>query len=245
MTFHDIFAVADTRSRCYFDFEGDEDSYFEHGFIHLYGIPDDLPEGDIENIYNGGSDKAVYIGEIIGTLILGNQMSVDGENFLMLCDDMSADLSYVASSFISDDIIDLIIGVYADVYYLHELEMEKGYDDYDLKCHILDKLPYIIFSLYHVKPQYLAYYPLPLERTDGNALVPKHNVSLKIDPKITADGLPENRTDILLNDNELDSLIEGDAPYPTSAKDTELWKLYEDCGFEEIGNTRLLYKVIE
>ena len=40
MTFHDIYAVADTRPRCYFSFENDEDQYFEHGFIHLYGIPD-------------------------------------------------------------------------------------------------------------------------------------------------------------------------------------------------------------
>ena len=94
MTFHDIYAVADTRPRCYFSFEDEENQYFEHGFIHLYGIPDDLSDSDVENIYNGGSDKAVYIGEIIGTLILGNQMSEDGEDFLMLCDDMSADCKH-------------------------------------------------------------------------------------------------------------------------------------------------------
>ncbi|MBO6229379.1 MAG: hypothetical protein J6O50_02340 [Ruminiclostridium sp.] len=69
MTFHDIYAVADTRPRCYFSFEDEEEQYFEHGFIHLYGIPDDLSESDVENIYNGGSDKSIYIGEIIGTLI--------------------------------------------------------------------------------------------------------------------------------------------------------------------------------
>ena len=33
MEFHDYFAVAETRSRCYFDFENEEDKYFERGFI--------------------------------------------------------------------------------------------------------------------------------------------------------------------------------------------------------------------
>ena len=245
MTFHDIYAVADSCPRCYLSFENDEDQYFEHGFIHLYGIPDNLSESDVENIYNGGSDKSVYIGEIIGTLILGNQMSEDGEDFLMLCDDMSADLSYVASSFIYEDLIDVNIGVSADIYYIYELEMEKGFDDNELKQQILEKLPYILFILYHVKPQYLAYYPLPLDKSDADALIPKHSVSVKLDPKITANGVPADNANILLNDDELDTLVEGNAPYPVSAKNTELWKFYESCGFEEIGNTRMLYKEIE
>ena len=33
MTFKDYFAVVDTRSRCYFSFEDEEDQYFEHGYI--------------------------------------------------------------------------------------------------------------------------------------------------------------------------------------------------------------------
>ena len=49
----------------------------------------------------------------------------------------------------------------------------------------------------------------------------------------------------LLNDDELDTLVEGNAPYPVSAKNTKLWKLYEDSGFEEIGNTRMLYNEVE
>ncbi len=245
MTFHDIYAVADTRPRCYFIFEDEEEQYFEHGFIHLYGIPDDLSESDVENIYNGGSDKSIYIGEIIGTLILGDQISEDGEDLLMLCDDMSADLSYVASTFMFEDLIDVNTGVLADIYYIYELEMEKVCDNNELKREILEKLPYILFSLYHVKPQYLAYYPLTLDRSDADALIPKHSISVKLDPKITVNGVSADNANFLLNDDELDTLVEGNAPYPVSAKNTELWKFYESCGFEEIGNTRMLYKEVE
>ena len=92
----------------------------------------------------------------------------------------------------------------------------------------------MMFRLYHVKPQYLAYYPLPLDKSDADALIPKHSVSVKLDPKITANGVPADNANILLNDDELDTLVEGNAPYPVSAKNTELWKLYEDSGFEEI-----------
>ena len=163
----------------------------------------------------------------------------------MLCDDMSADLSYVASSFMFEDLVDVNTGVLADIYYIYELEMEKGFDDYELKQQILEKLPYILFRLYHVKPQYFAYYPLPLDKSDAEALIPKHSVSVKLDHEITANGVSVDNASLLLNDDELDALIEGNAPYPSSAKNTDLWKFYESCGFEEIGNTRILYKEVE
>ena len=86
--------------------------------------------------------------------------------------------------------------------------------------------------------------PLPLDKSDADALIPKHSVSVKLDPKITANGVPADNANILLNDDELDTLVEGNAPYPVSAKNTELWKFYESCGFEEIGNTRMLYKEV-
>ncbi len=175
-------------------------------------------------------------------------MADDGENFFELCDDMSADLSYVASSLIFEGAIDMNIGVFADVYYLYELNMEKGYDIFDLKCEIIEKLPYILFSLYHVKPEYLTYYPLPLDKSDEKALIPKHSVSLKLDPKVTNAGLEAIKADILVNDDQLDVLTDNrsfDAPYPASVKNVVLWKLYETCGFEEAGKTRLLYKAVD
>ena len=93
----------------------------------------------------------------------------------------------------------------------------------------------------------LAYYPLPLDRSNEKALVPKHNVSLKFDPKITPDGLNAIKTEIMVNDDQLDMLIDSRSsysPYPASAKDKQLWELYEACGFEEAGKTRMLYMTV-
>ena len=246
MTFKDYFSVVDTRSRCYFSFEDEEDQYFDHGYIHIYGIPDNLSDDEESSIYNGGSDRTVYLGEIKGSLILGNQMSDDGEDILTLCDDMSADLLYVATSLASDGLIDPYTGIYSDIYYIYELEMQKGYDDKELKQTILEKLPYILFSLYHVKPEYLAYYPLPLGSSNEDALVPKHSVSL-FTPKITEEGIEAIQADILVNDDQLDTLSNHRAtysPYPASEKDRELWELYASCGFREAGKTRMLYKTV-
>ena len=241
MIFRDYFASAESRSRCYFGLTDETDKYFEYGFIHIYGIPEGLSVEEEERIYSGGSDKTVYLGEITGTLILGTQMMADGEDMLLLCDDMSADLAYVASSFAAEGLIRHGLKVYYDIYYIYELEMEKEFDDTALKCEIIEKLPNILFGLYHVRPEYLAYYPLPLDSPDAKALVPKHNVTL------SAPGAQEAKSSILVNDDHLDVLADSRSlfsPYPVSAKNRKLWELYESFGFGEVGKTRLLFKAV-
>ena len=250
MKFHDIYATVDHRARYYFDLDDDIDKYFCTDIIHLYGIPESLSEDAIENIYNGSGENAVYLGEIMGTLILGCQLTQDGYNFWLACDDMSGDLSFVASSLMSSKIIQNDFDLLNDIYYIHEIEMEKKFDIFDLKVRILENLLDMIFKLYNVRPSMLTYYPMPLENSDKTVEEPKHDIAVMVDPAMI-DGAVHKTDKIMrmkITDNELDSLLQKDnepITYPTSEKDPALWDLYQKAGFEEAGQTRLLYKKTE
>ena len=250
MKFQDIYATADYSSRYYFELGSDVDDYFCTNFIQLYGVPETLSEDDEDEIYGGDVGKSVYIGKMLGTLILGCQLTQDGYDFRIACDDISGDLEFVASSLIGSGLIRSEFDLLNDIYYIDDLEMDPDYDDTELKLKILEKLPEIVFKMYHVRPSMLTYYPMPLENVDTNTEEPKHDVSVTVDPAVI--DMAVHKSDKIMRmkitDDELDNILRNDKEpfsYPTAVKDPRLWDLFENDGFEEAGQTRLLYKIVD
>ena len=65
-----------------------------------------------------------------------------------------------------------------------------------------------------------------------------------LDGEYEDDGQPH----LVLSEEQLNYVMgtrnEGDT-YPASAIDKDEWKIYEDAGYREVGNSRLLYTYID
>ena len=153
---------------------------------------------------------------------------------------------------------------YQDIYYIHEFKMLPNYDNEFLKNRIIEELPGLILKLLHVVPDIIAYYPAPLEyepdpdkesRYDTlqaivaqrlNSLTNSIDVDEKekqdIDKKMLKFG------DIYqFSDDEINYIMgrrNSGSSYPEEAKDKKEYIFYESHGFQEVGDSRLLYKEV-
>lgn len=231
--------------------------------IAFYGIPSDLTDEQMDNIYEGDYHDAIKIGELLGCLILCKQILNEGYDPVEICDNESGELEYAMSAL--SDIegpLNLDSGdPYQDVYYIHELNMFPSYDDELLKSKIIDELPRIIISLLHASPEIIAYYPSPLEyEPDPNELARNEALKLFAAQKMEAvakrmnlhnDDISEDNKIInfgdgyRFNDDELKIVMgrrHSGSSYPEEAKDKSEFAFYEANGFIEAGDSRLLYK---
>jgi hypothetical protein len=233
--------------------------------INFYGVPFNLSDDQLNDIYSGDYKNAVKIGEIFGCLILCKQMIKEGYDPLEVCDDSNGDLEYTISALsdegepLNEDDGDSE----QDVYYIHEFKMVKEYDDAPLKSRILEELPGLILSLLHDAPDILAFYPEPLEYEPDKSQEERHEVlrNIAADKIDSAFGgmIGEKKTGkdsenvvkfadaYQFSEDELNYIMGRRNPgssYPEQAKDQKEFAFYEANGFEEIGNSRLLYKEV-
>jgi hypothetical protein len=231
--------------------------------IVFYGVPLGLSDDQCDNIMNGEYKDAVRIGKLKGCLILCKQIIDGGNDPLEVCDDSDADLEYTISA-LQDEGGPLNSesgDPEQNVYYIHELQMESGFDYGSLKSRIIKELPGLIFSLLHVAPDILAFYPEPLDFTPD----PSEAERLQILQSIVADKVDsaigsiagkrkdtneeENISKLAdayqFSDDELKFAMRrrsSSSSYPEQAKDQKEYAFYEANDFEEVGNSRLLYK---
>lgn len=237
--------------------------------ITFYGVPSGLPEEDLESIDAGDYTNAIKIGSMYGCLILCKQILAQGQDPWDICDGESGDLEATIAALkregcpLNDDEGD----PWQDVYYIHEWNMEKGYNSATLKSEILERLPKIILLLFHVKPDILAYFPTPLEYTpDPNLQARLQALEYYSREKLQAafnsmghgdsasvTNTPESNIRSFglaykLSEKEQDELIEkiqSIGAYPESAKRKREFSFFESNGFVEAGNSRLLFKISE
>ncbi len=221
------------------------------GVITFYGVPEDLPDDQMNEIYEGNYEKAIKIGEIFGCLIISKYMLDVGEDPLFVCDASSGDLEYVMSA-LSDAGGPLNMEPYQDVYYIHEIKIDGEYEPI-LKGKILDELPNIIFSLLHVSPDIVAFYPAPLEYTPDPAEKEKYDrlqriaaqkLDLALNPKENGNVI-NFASAYKFSDDDLKMVTRrrySGSSYPEEAKDLKEYAFYQAHGFEEAGNSRVLYK---
>jgi hypothetical protein len=116
-----------------------------------------LSDNQLGNIDNGDYLNAVKIGKLFGCLVLCKQMIKEDNDPLEVCDDSDGDLEYTISALRDEGgPLNLEHGnPDQDVYYIHELQMESGYEYDPLKSKILEELPGLILSFLHVAPDIL------------------------------------------------------------------------------------------
>ena len=234
--------------------------------ITFYGVPRDLSDEDIDSIQDGDYTNAIKVGSMQGCLILCKQMLVEDEDPWQICDDENGDLEGTISALkgqgcpLNEEDGD----PWQDVYYIHEWNMEKGYNSAALKSEILDRLPNIILMLFHVKPDILAYYPAPLKYKPDPVLEARlqalEHISVQkldayfdsilgnTDSKSSASesNIRSFGVAYKLSETEQNDLIrrlEANGAYPESAKRKREFSFFGNNGFVEAGNSRLLYKV--
>jgi hypothetical protein len=190
-------------------------------------------------------------------------MIEEGYDPLEVCDASDGDLEYTISALSDEDgPLNMETGdPEQDVFYIHELQMESGNDDAPLKGRILDELPGLIFSFLHIAPDILAFYPAPLEYTPDPAEEERYQIlqniaAQKIDSAIGAiigeQPAEQPGGNVLkfadayrFSEDELKFVTRrrySGSSYPDEAKDLKEYAFYQANGFEEVGNSRLLYK---
>lgn len=244
-----------------FDVNGDYRDYDCHNtcviwnYISFYGIPFDLLDDRMADIYAGDYKETVKVGELLGCLILCRQMLDEGADPLEICQDIDADLEYTISVLSGEEEGPLSTETgdpCLNVYYIHELKMEEGYEDAALQARLLKELPGLILTFAHVAPDILAIRPAPTGDFEDPEKAARHQaLQSAATQKLSIAYHP-------IFGQQVQGLSKEAAPqtepvigkrhaafsYPEEAKNGEEFSFYQRNGFKEAGDSRLLYKYV-
>jgi len=236
-----------------FDVHGDGRAYDCHNTcivwkrVTFFGLPFDLQDDRMAPIYEGDYREAVKIAEMLGCLILCQQLEDDGEDPLVICDDIDEELGYVISALSDEEDGPLSLengDPYQNVYYIHELAMEEGYGDQHLAARIINELPGLVLTFCHVVPDILAFYPASADlvpdgedeaiEQEGPGPVPRTTIEyhpifgqqLRMDKRDGADIRPAGTSDFAGSAYSID------------------YEVFEKVGFKEMGDSGVLYKYV-
>ena len=231
--------------------------------LTFYGVPYNLSDEQLDEIGSGDYKSAVKLGSLFGCMILCKLILSQGEDPHMVCDDLDGDLEYVMSA-LQDTEQPLDIDPEQDVFYIHEFEMEEGYNNMPLKARILDELPGLVLTFLHVLPDIVAFFPSPLEYEPDLEVEERKEavlniVSQKLNSHFEKIANPEAKNKengeliqfgerYQLTEDEINIFMRrrfSESSYPECAKDKHEFDFYKANGFEEAGNSRLLYKFVE
>lgn len=223
--------------------------------LELWGVPADLDEEGLEEAYEGETNHLSKIGTVSGYLILANEIIRQGEDPMLVCDDISGDLGDVflgLSETLHDSCWEEDFG--PSVFYIEELSFEEHYrNDGHTKARILNGLPEISFCLLHHKPDLLAFIPnflgQPGVETEDDRSPGKHAVAetgfggalVEDDPMELPFGKAYFRAEDLEFIQPLDN-----RPIISRAdwKDHPELELFLHCGFKPTLSGDVLYKEI-
>ncbi|MCR4443252.1 MAG: hypothetical protein NUV48_14050 [Peptococcaceae bacterium] len=223
--------------------------------ITFYGIfSDEQYDKALEMDYR----ELAKLGRLTGRLILCKYILLEDSDPFEVCDAESAELGY-AISVLTDrgGPLNRKTGdPFQDVFYIHELKMEKEYEKKSLKRRILIALPNLIFSFLHVLPEILACCPAPLICPLSPAESERYETLQKIaSQKIeSALGLGNKEPGNVVkfadsyqfSHDELNLVLGrgGLVPCLESKKTLKEYALYESAGFKKLGDSGLLVKQI-
>ena len=187
-----------------------------------------------------GEDSTAYIGCVSGWLVSGDQLGYRPE----MCDDTDAELGFVVSAMSEDNGL-LEMDPYRSFFYIHELKMEDEYNTNKLKLKILQNLAETVLTLYHIYPSLIIVYPEPLFRIKTGIEQIKDDFAV-FAAKEMLDDITQSSDEISLSlDEEQFCYLMGQRKphesYPEEAKNRKLWTLYQNAGFEEHSDTRVLF----
>ena len=250
MQFDDIFTDNGTGRHYSFEYEDtDETNYVFFCSIDLCGVPSYLDEDEAEKLYDNPK-QAEQIGTVTGFLILSEEMQNRDIDILDKCDEADGNLEYAVSALMENDGPFLNIEVF-NHFYIHEITLNGRHDTPEMFGRVIDELPDIVFTHYHVCPDMLIYMPAHLPYDDTLDEIERRIASAVkseyVENHIDIDTFDIDEPHIILtpkqNNMALGRRYEGET-YPERAKDKAIWEKYESVGFEEWKNTRVMYKII-
>ncbi|WP_312281289.1 hypothetical protein [Oscillibacter sp.] len=260
--FESIFANCSCGRDCSFDINPLPDEYDCHDTcivwnkIEFFGVASSISEEKLEAIYLGDYTNATKVGIISGCLILCKQIIAEGEDPHEICDDVNEALEYTLSA-LTDVGEPLDLDPEQNVYYIHEFNIEHDCNDMQLKSSILENLSGVVLKLLHVAPDIIAFYPTPLEY-ECDAGEEERYQTLQSIAVQKMDAVCANKEKIETNiiqfgelyqfsEDEMNMIMRrrySGSSYPQKAKNMQEFDFYEMNGFQEAGNSRLLYKLI-
>lgn len=236
------------------------DSYLVPVSISYRGVPTDLSEQEMSNIYEGQHDKCPTIGSLDAWLILSKQIMDEHESPYIICDDESGDLEYIMSALMEEDgpLNKEHGNPYQNILYIHELLIEHEYRRQGLGTRILSELPYVIANHFFNKPEIIAYFVAPISRDwkDETELRRESAVRYLAQDRVARhieSMIGENegeKQDInfsshyQFSDDDLNIALgrrHQGSSYPEELKNPVLKQFYEFNGFIEAGNSRVYY----
>ena len=260
--FESIYANSSCGRDCSFDIDPLPDEYDCHDTcivwnkIEFFGVESNISEEKLDAIDSGNYTNATKVGTISGCLILCKQIIAEGKEPLEICDDIDEALEYTLSA-LTDDGEPLNLYPEQNVYYMHEFNLEHDCNDLQLRTAILDNLPGVVLKLLHVAPDIIAFYPKPLECECDAGEEDRYQTLQSIAvQKMDAfcSNKEKNETNIIqfgelyqFSEDEMNMIMRrrySGSSYPEEAKNMQEFDFYEMNGFQEAGNSRLLYKLI-
>lgn len=247
MEFENFFTLSKSEDKRYFDCDDYESNVIFPCNIDIYGIPSDIDE---EIIMYDDSECALKIGNISGYMILAKDIEDRGIDIHDLCGSIDADLEFVCSALQEGGGPAEKEEIFYDynMFYIHEIEIDSKYMTKELFSKIVSELPEILLYHYHVCPEMLIYYPVPLEydrcMDELQQRIAEAALSESLKHLYGDDETDDDTPHLVMSPDQLNRAmgkrVQGES-YPESAKDKPLWEMYESNGFKEWLNTRVLY----
>ncbi|SDB40318.1 hypothetical protein SAMN02910317_02006 [Ruminococcaceae bacterium FB2012] len=251
MNFESLFAETKQEQRVFEDIDDPVKDYVLDCSIDIFGVPDD--EDIAESIYNGDTEQAVRIGTVTGIYVLGSQLTCAGFDLLQICDDHDAYSEYIISALLEQE-NELPLSIddpeIIDVFCIDDILLYKEAQDSSLRQRIIEALPQFLLGLYHHTPDLLAVYPepLPYEKTafeKVNEKMAEIAFAQAQESILGADSLDDRDIRFIMDEEKLNIVLgrrRKGQTYPEAAKDLNVWKVYENAGFTELGNSRVLIR---
>ncbi len=220
--------------------------------LKIYGVPVILNEDLEDAYYDKDVTKFERIGSLTGYCIPFEDILEEELDPIIVCDDFSADLSFVASKI--DDYFEEN-DFASNVFYIHELEIEEQYRNNGFGSKVIQELPYLLNYHYGILTDIIAYYPAPTQRDEAPEATPYEEAMMRqasymmneyLGGESAASQMSKDKVVALprrQSKEEIDELIEiekNTPSYPEEYKNADLFRFYKKNGFEEFNQTRLL-----
>ena len=253
MDFESIYAEIKQEQRAFEDMDDPIKDYILECSMEIFGVPDD--DEIAESIYNGHTELAVPIGAVTGIYVLGTQIFRTSYNLLDTCDDHDWYSEFIVSALLENDTelpMSIIDPENLDIFCIDDILLYKEYAEDSIRQRIIEALPRFLLGLYYHTPDLLAVYPepLPYEKTAYEKLNEKIAEAAFVQAQesiLGTDSSDDREIKFILDEEKLNHILgrrnKGQS-YPETAKDKTVWSIYENAGFSELGDTRVLIKYV-
>lgn len=237
----------------------DEYRYCPMVKLDIFGIPADVEESEAEQILDGEKSGGVHIATLIGNIISVGAMLRKGLSPVQMCDDHSYLLGYAMKALTEQGapLFDEIeLDMCSSLFYIYDFIFDAPYRDSEFMTAMVKQLPNLLLYTVNVYPDMVVYYPraLPYEKDaytrikEGLAELAHKETIERINKMMSGDYVDDGKPHLVLSEEKLNYVMrtrnEGDT-YPASSIDRDEWKIYENAGYKEVGNSRLLFTFVE